>query len=90
MLYQNKKTKKWCYRLSKMEDGKQVQKHSKWYDLKKDAKKAEEEYLKSINENNLCNEEITFKDVWNSYIDFKKDKLKITSYNAILNKGIQC
>ena len=36
-LYQDKKTKKWCYRLSKMEDGKQVQKHSKWYNLKKEA-----------------------------------------------------
>ena len=76
-LYQDKKTKKWCYRLSKYVNGKQVQKHSKWYDLKKEAKEAEKEYLKSINENNSSDEEITFKDVWESY-------------NAILNKGIHC
>lgn len=88
-LYQDKKTKKWCYRLSSYDEtGKRSQKHSKWYDLKKEAKEAEKEYLKSINENNSSDEEITFKDVWESYVDFKKDKLKITSYNAILNKGI--
>ncbi len=88
-LYRDKKTKKWCYRLSSYDEtGKRNQKHSKWYDLKKEAKAAEKEYLESIDKNNVEDEEITFKEVWESYIDFKKDKLKITSYNSILNKGI--
>ena len=40
-LYQNKKTKKWAYRLSSTNPatGKRIQKHSKWYDLKKMQKK---------------------------------------------------
>ena len=65
--------------------GKRIQKHSKWYDLKKDAKEAEQEYLKSINRN-LFSSSITIRDIWNSYTNFKKDNLKITSYKALTNK----
>lgn len=84
-LYQDKKTKKWAYRLSFNDNGKRKQKHSKWYDLKKDAKAAEKEYLELICEN-IANEDITFEHIWNSYLNFKKEHLKITSYETLKNR----
>ena len=75
--YTKTKIQKKCYKISKYVNEKQVQKHSKWYDLKKEAKEMEKEYLKFLNENNSSDEEISFKDVWESY-------------NTILNKGIHC
>ena len=85
-LYQNKKTKKWAYRLSHIdENGERKQKHSKWFNLKKEAKEAEKKYLESVNDN-ISNDSITFEDIWSDYISLKKERLKITSFESIKKK----
>ena len=71
-LYQNKKTKKWAYRLSHIdENGERKQKHSKWFNLKKEAKEAVKKYLETVNDN-ISNDSITFEDIWSDYISLKK------------------
>lgn len=60
-------------------DGKNKKKKSKKYELKKEAEEAERIFLMTYKDNGNYND-ITFKDLINEFKQFKKDKVKITTY----------
>lgn len=85
-IYQDKKTKKWYYRVYYKDlQGNNKQKWSKNFNLKKEAQVAEMEFINKI-KNNDYSSNITFKELWLNFLDFKKDKVKITSYESIKKK----
>ena len=85
-IYQNKNTKKWQFRVYYKDlQGNTKQKNSKFYDLKKEAQTAEIEFVNKIKNNDFTNN-LTFKELWLSFLDFKKDKVKITSFESIKKK----
>ena len=65
-------------------NGERKQYKSKRFSRKKDAENEERLFLMTISNN--INKDITFKDVFVSYINFKKDKIKISSLNSIEKK----
>lgn len=83
-VYKDKRVTKdgryWYYKLRYDElDGSHAQKRSKKYATKKEAEDAEFEFkLKLHNHENQSN--MTFKDMIYIFIDFKKDKVKETTY----------
>lgn len=87
-IYQDKKSKKWQFRVYyKNLQGDTKQKNSKFYNLKKEAQEAEIEFINKTKNNDYSNS-ITFKELWKNYLNFKKDKVKITSYESIISKEL--
>lgn len=78
----------WFYKLWYDElDGSHVQKRSKKYATKKEAEDAEFEFkIKLHNHENQSN--MTFKDMIQIFIDYKKDKVKETTYYNYGNKRV--
>lgn len=83
-----KDSKCWYYKLRYDElDGSYAQKRSKKYATKKEAEDAEFEFkLKLHNHENQSN--MTFKDMIYIFIDYKKDKVKETTYYNYGNKKV--
>lgn len=68
-------------------DGIATQKHSKKYSTKKEAETAEFSFkMKLHNNENMSN--ITFEEMMNLFIDYKKDKVKETTYYNYGNKKL--
>ncbi len=85
-VYQDKKTKKWFYRTYYKDlYGNNKQRNSKLYDLKKEAISAEQQFHLKIS-NEQISEDITFYNLWISFCEFEKAKVKITSYESIKSK----
>lgn len=91
-VYKDKRVTKdgrcWYYKLRYDElDGSHAQKRSKKYATKKEAEDAEFEFkLKLHNHENQSN--MTFKDMIYIFIDYKKDKVKETTYYNYGNKKV--